>query len=293
MLSGAAAGPALGGFAAGLMGLNGPFWVAGGDRARHLALYAFFAFRRSDETGAPGRIRHGLRGASALLLMLPFLCVLLVNLAIFLTRTAAQWQMIPLMAADRFRHGGGCDRTGPDAVRAERILAVLPLAGILVDTVPRGRIIVVSLLAAAAALVLIVWADSTVAFYLGMIGMGAATGLGGPAVAAHAVDVRARGSHRRGHGNVTFRRRLRIPDRAAFRSACWSTWHWSAMAAQFSSTAALARRRQPDLRPVCRRAPCARASPPRYDLTEERTMTERIWDKFLTERDKAVFAASG
>ncbi len=187
LLSGAAAGPALGGFSAGLMGLNGPFWVAGAI-GLVTALYAFFAFRRSDETGAPGRVRHDLRGSTALLLMLPFLCVLLVNLAIFLTRTAAQWQMIPLMAADRFDMGA--DAIGLAlTLSALTNLAVLPLAGILVDTVPRGRIIVVSLLAAAGALVLIVWADSVLAFYLGMIGMGAATGLGGPAVAAHAVDV--------------------------------------------------------------------------------------------------------
>ncbi|MCC5979155.1 MAG: MFS transporter [Salinarimonas sp.] len=187
LLSGAAAGPALGGFSAGLLGLAGPFWVSGAI-GLVTACYAFFAFGRSDEADAPRPVRHGLRGSTALMLMLPFLCVLLVNFAIFLTRTAAQWQMIPLMAADRFAMQA--DAIGLAlTLSALTNLAVLPLAGILVDTVPRGRIIVVSLLAAAAALVLIVLADSALGFYLGMIGMGAATGLGGPAVAAHAVDV--------------------------------------------------------------------------------------------------------
>ena len=156
---------------------------------------------------------------------------------------------------------------------------------------PRGRIIVVSLLAAAAALVLIVWADSTVAFYLGMIGMGAATGLGGPAVAAHAVDVVPEEAIGPAMGMLRFAGDcgyLIGPLSLGLLVDMALVGHGGAILINAALLAGCSL-----IFALFAGAPCARASPPRYDLTEERTMTERIWDKFLTERDKAVFAASG
>ena len=185
LLIGAAAGPTLGGFAAGALGYAGPF-LAAAAIGGVTAVLAPLLFR--EEPKGVGRAKGAGAPTAALLLLLPFACVLLVNFALFLTRTAAQWQMMPLLAVERFAIGPA--EIGLSlSLSALANLAVLPLAGHLVDVLPRVWIVVVSVLAAALALMAIVVAPSPLVLYGAMVAMGAATGLGGPALAAHAVDI--------------------------------------------------------------------------------------------------------
>lgn len=183
MLVGAAFGPVVGGLAADAFGQTGPFWAAAVIGAVTAGLA--FAFFRDGPPPATGT-GHG--GDGALLLIVPFVCVLVVNFAIFLTRTAGQWQMMPLMAAERF--GIGPQEIGLSlTLSALATLAVLPLAGRIVDRVSRPLVITLSLIGAAVALAAIVLAPSVAVLHAGMIAMGVTTGIGGPAVAAYAVDV--------------------------------------------------------------------------------------------------------
>ena len=287
LLTGAAAGPALGGLAAGAFGIAGPFWVAAAI-GMATAVYAVALFGERDEPAAGGSAGAASHGSMRFLLLLaPFVCVLLVNFGIFLTRTAAQWQMIPLLAHDRFA-------MGPDALgvaltlSALANLAVLPLAGVLVDTVPRGWIIVCSLMAAAAALALIVSSGSAAALYVGMIAMGAATGLGGPAVAAYAVDVVPETALGPAMGLMRFAGdlgylvgplSLGVLVDLRFVDHGGAILVNAALLAAFGVVFAIFARTPRELRSI--------------NPSRETAMTERIWDRFLTERDKAVFAASG
>lgn len=186
LLAGAALGPVTGGLVADMFGLPGPFLASAAIGVATAILTRVYLASVPPASAADSE--HLSHRSLLLILILPFACVLLINFAIFLTRTAGQWQMIPLLAAARF------DLTPADiglaiTVSAFANLAVLPLAGSLVDTMARPRIIIVSTLAAAASLATIALSASPAAFWVAMAAMGAATGLGGPAVAAYAVDV--------------------------------------------------------------------------------------------------------
>ncbi len=186
LLAGAAMGPVTGGLVADWFGVSGPFLasaVVGGVTALLVAITIHPPAIAARGTG------HGPSGKLfALLLIAPFACVLLINFGIFMTRTAASWQMIPLMATERFGMTAG--QIGlAITVSALANLAVLPIAGTIVDTLPRPIVIVLSTLAAAASVAVIALSSSEMAFWISMAAMGVSTGLGGPAVAAFAVDV--------------------------------------------------------------------------------------------------------
>lgn len=199
-LIGAAFGPSVGGFSAAAFGVNGPFYVAAviGFVAGIVPLIFIQDARpeRELETDLPTKHIN-------LLLILPFACVLMVNFGLFLTRTAAQWQMIPLMAYERFD-------IGPEhiglalSLSAVATLMVLPLAAYLVDWAPRRLVIAISITATGIALLSITFAPTVDVLYAAMIAMGMASGIGGPAVAAYAVDVSPPGQHGPAMGMVRF-----------------------------------------------------------------------------------------
>ena len=203
MLVGASFGPAAGGLAAEVAGPQGPFLAACVIGAA-TAVLARVMFRDTPPARAPGT--EGKRGHHvplALILALPFLSILAVNFGVFLTRTAAQWQMIPLLADERYR-------AGPDEIgyaitlSALATLAVLPLAAWLIERVSRPPLIVVSLLATAACLVWIVAAPSMAVLTAAMIGMGLASGISGPAVGAYSVELAPPDSHGPAMGALRF-----------------------------------------------------------------------------------------
>jgi MFS family permease len=185
-LIGGAFGPSVGGLAAGLFGLSGPFYLAA-IIGFVTGLLPLILFKDAGASKDPAH-HHKPGGTLPLLLILPFVCVLLANFGFFLTRTAGQWQMVPLVADQRF--GIGPENIGlVMSLSAVANLVALPLAAWLVDRVPRARIIAVSLMATAVALAAIAVADSEATLYAGMIAIGLAVGIGGPAIGAYAVDV--------------------------------------------------------------------------------------------------------
>lgn len=200
VLVGGAFGPSAGGLAASFFGLNGPFYVAAVIGLVSGALPLFFF----GEKQPPADEEHAdPAGALPLLLILPFVCVLLANFAFFLTRTAGQWQLIPLLATVEF----SIDPRSLGAamsLSAAANLVSLPLAAWLVDRVSRPPLIAVSLVATALALVAITVATTPLTLYAGMVAIGIAVGIGGPAIGAYAVDVTPRGQHGPAMGTLRF-----------------------------------------------------------------------------------------
>jgi len=184
-LIGGAFGPSVGGISAAMFGVNGPFYVAAviGLVAGALPLMFFKDLKPAEKKSGSGNIDN-----PHLLLIVPFLLILLINFGLFLTRTAGQWQMIPLMAYDRYNIGP--EQMGfAISLSAIATLGVLPLAAFLVDRAPRPLVIVASVFGTSIALFSVVFAPTVEFLYTGMIAMGVSTGIGGPAVAAYAVDV--------------------------------------------------------------------------------------------------------
>ena len=200
VLVGGAFGPSVGGLAASVFGLSGPFYVAAviGLASGALPLLLF------NEQQHPTDEDHAHpAGALPLLLILPFACALLANFAFFLTRTAGQWQLIPLLATAEFSVDPG-SLGAAMSLSALANLVSLPLAAWLVDRVSRPALISVSLLTTALALVAITVAATPTTLYAGMIAIGLAVGIGGPAIGAYAIDVTPRGQHGPAMGTLRF-----------------------------------------------------------------------------------------
>lgn len=289
-LAGGALGPSVGGLAAGLFGLSGPFYVAA-VIGLVTGLLPLLVFRNTSLPTEPKRSAYA--GTLNLLLILPFLCVLMANFGFFLTRTAGQWQMIPLLADQR--HAIGPDQIGL-ALSLSGIanLAALPVAAFVVDRLPRPAIVSFSLFATAAALVGIALAGSPAMLFAGMIAIGVATGIGGPALAAYAVD--AVPQHQQGPamgmlrfagdfgylvGPITIGTIVDL-GRLGYDGGLLIN---AALLFSFGAVFVLAGRRLRTMRPGGHSFHPQQERPP--------IMTERIWDKYLSEEDSAVFAASG
>ena len=154
MLVGASIGPSLGGWTAALWGAQGPF-LAGAGIGFATALAA--AIMMSEPRGAGQRSGHGPVGV--LLRSMPFLAVLAVNFITFLTRTVGHWQILLLMAVERFA-------AGPEDIGLALTLSalgtftVLPLAARLIERTPRVPLIALSLMASAVCLGVVVVAPT-------------------------------------------------------------------------------------------------------------------------------------
>lgn len=184
MLIGASLGPVLGGWAALVLGPSGPF-LAGAGIGLGTALIAIAFFRDPPRPDGQGHVRHA---PVALVLSIPFLSILAVNLGVFLTRTVGQWQILPLLARERF--DAGPDQIGL-AITASAIgtLLILPIAAWLIERVPRVPLIAVSLFATAICLWAVASAGSMGGLMAAMVAMGLTTGISGPAIAAYAVEI--------------------------------------------------------------------------------------------------------
>jgi MFS family permease len=199
MLVGASFGPVLGGLAAAAFGASGPFLLGSGI-GLGTALVAAVYFRDAPRLQGHGHARHA---PASLFLSVAFLSVLAINLGVFLTRTVGQWQILPLLAAERF--GAGPDQIGlAITLSALGTLAVLPFSAWLIERVPRVPLIALSLLATAACLAAIVGAGSMAGLMVAMVAMGLATGISGPAIAAYAVEITAPDQHGPAMGAMRF-----------------------------------------------------------------------------------------
>lgn len=186
LLTGAGLGPAAGGLLASWWGYAAPFWgfavVAG---LAGLVALVFLPETRPAAPSAPAE--HGGGDTAPLIRDGRFLRVALVTFGIFFTRTAAQWQLIPLVAAWRFGMDPAHIGTAL-ALSALAHLAIIPLAGWLVDRHSPRLLISVSAGAVALSLAVLGITASAWLFWAALVLLGLSLGLGGPASSAFAAS---------------------------------------------------------------------------------------------------------
>lgn len=184
---GAGIGPAIGGVTAQAFGLSAPFWAYAALCFVSLAVSLRFDAGGTGPAAPPPKARepNAVRGVLASVL---FLGTASLAFSSAFTRTAAHWQMIPLLAHERF--GMGYDLIGAAlAVTAFANVAVLPAAGRLVDRVGARRMAPLSALSLAASLFVIAWSSEPAVFWAGMALLGVAGGLVGPAVSTLLIEI--------------------------------------------------------------------------------------------------------
>lgn len=191
ILLGAGSGPVLGGFVAELLGFRAPFWAFALVSAL-AALYAWFGYRetlprrpepegkRAESTSFAGSLRPllGHRG---------FLAVTIITFGVFFTRTAALWQLVPLVGVARFDLSLWAIGVAMTLQSAANLL-VLPLAGSLADRCGHARVIVPSTVGLALCLVLIALAPAAWVYFVAVILLGIAGGIVNPSSTAYAAD---------------------------------------------------------------------------------------------------------
>lgn len=192
ILLGTGLGPALGGLIASHFGYTAPFWAYAIVCGIAL-LIAWFSVEsaapRDDDMERQYRTETVRAENTRALIVNPlFLFICLINFGVFFTRTASQWQAIPLLAHDHY--GMGVDVIG----LALSMLAVmnfltLPLTGSLIDRYGARVVTIISTLVTAFSLFLIAFADGIFWLWLGMALLGIGGGLNGPSTAAYAAEI--------------------------------------------------------------------------------------------------------
>lgn len=199
LLTGVGIGPAFGGVLADRFGFTAPFWGYG-LLATCGAVFAVFVCRETRGDGVPKPAPDAPKepGVFGVLLRDPrFLLLCVVVFGIFFTRTAAQWQLVPLLAHERFDMD--LDVIGLImATSASSQLVMLPITGLLIDRYGARRVIMVSTLSAGVALTGVALAQWQPAFWLSIAVLGLVNGLGGPATATYAADI----APKRGYGHA-------------------------------------------------------------------------------------------
>jgi multidrug resistance protein len=179
-LLGSSIGPAVGGFLAEHFGLSSPFLAYGavGIVASAVAALSFQDMERPPPP-APGEVVS----LGGLMRQLPFLLLCLLYFSIFFTRTAAQWQTIPLLGHEHF--GLSVDVLGLAlTVMALANFSMLPWSGRMIDTFGPRRITICAVSLTGISLTLIAAAPHVALFWVGMVLLGIASGFSSPAVAA-------------------------------------------------------------------------------------------------------------
>lgn len=184
--TGAGIGPAIGGFLAQGFGITAPFWAYAllSLVAMLVALWfpAPHASTRSPEQRPP---------LLSLLRNLPLVAVFLLSFATGFTRTAAHWQMVPLLGSTRLNMG--FDDIGLVlTVNAFMNVGVLPLSGWLIDRFGARRVTPLAALSFAASLLLIAFDGGLVGFWVGMVLLGITGGFVSPTIGASLVEVAPR-----------------------------------------------------------------------------------------------------
>lgn len=198
LLLGSSFGPALGGFSAHLWGYAAPFWIFGVvasiSALISLTLFSETLGQSHPNTNGRAKKHFSLSDLRILLTSRDFLLVTFVSFGTFFTRTAASWNLIPLLGHSRF--GMGSDGIG----LALTIMAIgnifsLPIAGHVVDIYGRRAAIIPASFTVAFSLALLAVSPSVTIFFVAMALFGFSTGVGGPAAAAYVADVAPSGQY--------------------------------------------------------------------------------------------------
>ncbi len=202
LLLGTSIGPSIGGLAAGVVGLQGVFYIYAVISSL-AAVWAYFRVKETLDPANQSRRRaspstSGGTGQAAprtwsMLLNPGFLAVSLVSLSIFFMRTGSRSTIIPLLGAERL-HMSESTIGLVLTVAAVFNVVTLPVAGWGIDRLGRKPVIVPSLLVSAFSLLLFATAPGTAMFFVAAAVMGAGTGIAGPAPAAYVADL-ARGEN--------------------------------------------------------------------------------------------------
>ncbi len=192
MLIGTGLGPAFGGVVAHHLGYTAPFWAYAVVCSVALVI-VWLSLRAPDaapphESEAPADEAVQATTTRTLLVDPLFLVVCLINFGVFLTRTASQWQAIPLLAHERYHMGVDVIGFALTLLAAMNFLT-LPLTGTLVDRFGARRVTFLSTLVTALSLLVIAFGDSRAWLWAGMALLGIGGGLNGPATAAYAAEI--------------------------------------------------------------------------------------------------------
>jgi DHA1 family multidrug resistance protein-like MFS transporter len=196
LMVGATIGPVFGGYAAETFGFTGPFWLY----ALMMAIAAAFALRMQDTLEVSDRSKPGGRSAYGLKLMsAAFLAVCIVSLMSFFTRTTVIFQLIPLVAHDRF--GMGLEMIGMAlTVNSIFILAVMPLASSLTSRFGARRLVFWSTVACAAVVWMLYASPSLWLYWVAVMLFGVMSGLTYPAIGVFMLEILAKEHYGAGSG---------------------------------------------------------------------------------------------
>jgi MFS family permease len=182
-------GPAIGGFLASHFGYSAPFWAYALVCIIALAIAWSSVNRQANALEEAELAPVETPAASqAVLRDTSFLLACVINFGVFFTRTASQWQAIPLMAHERYNMG--VDKIGLAlTMLAAMNFLTLPLTGALVDRYGARRLTFASTIVTAVALVWIALGEGVHMLWAGMALLGIGSGLNGPATAAYAAEI--------------------------------------------------------------------------------------------------------
>jgi MFS family permease len=182
---GAGLGPVAGGVIAEHFGIAAPFWFYAAISAFAMLVSVTF---KSSQQGAP-LARINLRDHIAATSRNPILRAnLVVAFANGFVRTAALWQLIPLLAASRY--GMGFDKVGLAlTITSLANVAILPISGRLVDNFGWRGLPPLASIGYAIALLVIGFGMSEPLFWVGVALAGAFGGLIGPASSTALIEL--------------------------------------------------------------------------------------------------------
>ncbi len=183
LLVGAGSGPAVGGFLAARYGYQSVFWVSMGIglASATFTLWRYRETRRKPRHGED----HSLRAYLPVLRSPALRVALLVSLGLFLTRSSAFMQLLPLSGAERFRLGPEHMGIG-FALLAGANLMMLPTAGRWVARIGTVPMVVMACIGLAAGMALAALTSSILLFFAAMILLGLASALEGPSLSSYA-----------------------------------------------------------------------------------------------------------
>lgn len=184
---GASIGPVVGGLIAQSFGLSAPFWAY----AMVALLALFVSLRSADDRAADTGAKAGGAGGRDLireLLTNPGLqSGYLLGIASGFSRTGVHWQLLPLLATERFQMGFGTIGIVITVISLAN-LTLLPLGGWMVDKVGARIMAPFACAALAAALCVLAYSATPTAFWIGAMILGASGGILMPAAVTSVVE---------------------------------------------------------------------------------------------------------
>jgi MFS family permease len=184
LLIGAGSGPAVGGFLAASFGYTSAFWVAM-LIGLGSASYSLWRYRETKRPGRHGE-DHSLRAFVPVLRSRLLVVALVASLGVFMTRSSAFMQLLPLLGQQRFGMGPAEMGIG-FAMLAGTNLVLLPTSGWLVQRFGTVPLVVLACLGLAGGMALAAWTTIPSLFYVAMIVLGLGSALEGPSLSSYAI----------------------------------------------------------------------------------------------------------